>query len=237
MKHQEKREISINKAKETYQKLKKLSLREDNMYVSLIAEKTQDPFKLLISTILSQNTNDRNSIRAYHNLDNSIGVTIDSLLEASQKTIADLIRIGGLHNIKARKIKGIVEKIVENYKSDLNWIKKEKVDSARKKLLKLPGIGEKTADILLLYFNKPAFPVDTHITRITKRIGLVDRKASYNEISSVWKEALRKKDYKDAHLQLIAFGRKICKARNPRCRECPLKNICKFYSEKYGQNS
>ena len=224
-------------ARYIYRKLKKLSLRDRSRYVSLIAEETHDPFKILISTILSQNTNDKNSICAYYNLDKEVGITIDNLLKASQKEIAELIKIGGLHNVKARKIKKVTEEIARRYDSKLDWIGNESFENAREKLLELPGIGRKTADILLLYFNKPAFPVDTHITRITKRVGLVDKNASYDEISSIWKNALEKEDYKDAHLQLIAFGREICKARNPKCVKCPIKEVCEYYSEKHGEDS
>lgn len=221
------------KAREIYHRLKKLHLRRENRYVSLIAGNSEDPFKVLVGTILSQNTNDDNSIRAYNNLEKNIGISVDNILKTPQNNIAEAIKIGGLQNVKAKKIRDVAEEIFKKYNSDLKWIEKIDVSIAREKLISLSGVGRKTADIMLLYFNKPAFPVDTHIKRITRRLGLVDQKASYEEISCIWKNALNSEDYKDAHLQLIAFGRKICKARDPKCDICPLKDLCKFYSEKY----
>ena len=221
------------KAREIYHRLKKLHLRRESRYVSLIAGNSEDPFKVLVGTILSQNTNDDNSIRAYNNLEKNIGISVDNILKTPQNNIAEAIKIGGLQNVKAKKIRDVAEEIFKKYNSDLKWIEKIDVSIAREKLISLSGVGRKTADIMLLYFNKPAFPVDTHIKRITRRLGLVDQKASYEEISCIWKNALNSVDYKDAHLQLIAFGRKICKARDPKCDICPLKDLCKFYSEKY----
>ena len=223
------------KAREVYHRLKKLHLRRESRYVSLIAGNSRDSFKVLVSTILSQNTSDDNSIRAYNNLEKNVGISVDNILKTPQNNIAEAIKIGGLQNVKAKKIREAAEEIFKRYDSDLKWIRKVDVNVAREKLISLPGVGKKTADIMLLHFNKPVFPIDTHIRRITRRLGLVDRKASYEEISCIWKNALNSEDYKDAHLQLIAFGREICRARSPKCNICPLKDLCKFYSEKYGE--
>ncbi len=222
-------------AREVYRRLKNLDLRRGSRYTSKVVEPYKDLYKMLIATILSQNTNDKNSIKAYSNLEKDIGVDITNIDKASEEDIAKSISIAGLYNIKARKIKRLTKVIKEKFGGDLRNIIKMETNKARETLLELPGVGFKTADILLLFTGKEAFPVDTHITRITKRLGLVDEEAGYEEISSLWMKSLNPSDYKDAHLQLIAFGRKICIARKPRCRICPLNDICNFYqSGKYG---
>jgi len=222
--------------RDIYLRIKRLGLRNNMEFTSEVPN-AKDYYRILIATILSQNTNDKNSIRAFKNLDRLVGVEPEKILKADPDRIADAIRIGGLHNTKARKIKEATKLIMEEFDGDLTQIINMDYREARKKLLSIPGIGDKTADILLLKAGHPAFPVDTHISRITKRLGLVKRGAGYKEISRVWREGLTPEQYLDAHLNLIAFGRKICKAVNPKCTECPINNACKYYGEKIGKEN
>lgn len=222
--------------RDIYLRIKSLGLRNNMEFTSEVPN-AKDYYRILVATILSQNTNDRNSIRAFKNLDRLVGVEPEKILKADPDRIADAIRIGGLHNTKARKIKEATKLIMNLFDGDLTQIIDMDYQEARKKLLSIPGIGDKTADILLLKAGHPAFPVDTHISRITKRLGLVKKGAGYGEISRVWREALSPEEYLDAHLNLIAFGRKICRAVNPKCTECPINNVCKYYGEKIGKEN
>jgi len=91
----------------------------------------------------------------------------------------------------------------------------------------LPGVGRKTADVLLLFrAKKPAIPIDTHINRVSKRLGFVNQNADYEEIRSRLEELYNPKDYFSVHILLILLGRKYCKARNPKCTECPVNKFC-----------
>ncbi len=219
-----------------YHKIKKMKLRGNMEFTSEIPPK-DNYYKILIATILSQNTNDKNSIRAFKNLEEEIGIEPSKILNTDTERLAEVIRIGGLHKIKAKKIKLATKIIQENYGGDLSKIMDLPYEEARDILLKIPGIGDKTADILLLKMGYPSFPVDTHIKRITKRLGLVNQNARYMEISNVWKKSIPVNLYLDAHMELIAFGRKICKAKNPRCDICPLKSSCRYYGVKIGKES
>jgi|Deesub1362B_J571_1020462.scaffolds.fasta_scaffold00005_279 endonuclease-3 len=202
-------------------------------FISLRALEGKDSFKLLIATILSQNTNDKNSIRAYMELEKNIGIEPRKLMDASLKDIIRAIKVGGLYRNKARAIKEISKIILEKYGGDISRILKLDLEKARNELLSLPNVGPKTADILLLFIaGHPVFPVDTHILRITRRIGLVER-ATYKEVSERWKELLPQSKYMEAHHLLIALGRKICQARKPVCSRCPINNLCDYYKELY----
>lgn len=225
-----------NPIQEIYIKIRGLGLRGGMEFTSEVPPKN-NLYKILVATILSQNTNDKNSIRAFRRLEEIIGITPSNILNANEMDVAEAIKIGGLHNIKASKIKMATKIIMQKFGGDLGKIINMDYEEARETLLKIPGIGQKTADIILMKAGHPAFPVDTHITRITKRLGLVNNKAGYEEISNVWRRALPPTIYINAHLDLIAFGRKICKSIRPRCQKCPLTEECKYYGEKYGEES
>ncbi len=186
-------------------------------------------FEFIIAVLLSQNTSDRNAIRAYRNLKRLLKeISPEEVLEAGFDKIVDAIRVAGMYKYRARVIielarlfkdKGFVDRLTMD-------LEVSNVESARKKLLSLPGIGVKTADVvLLMYFSKPVFPVDTHIKRITYRLGVVSKK-DYETIRMFWEKVLDKKDYLKTHLLLITHGRKTCKARNPLCNKCVLSKWC-----------
>lgn len=217
-----------------YRTIKKMKLRKNMQFTSEVPSK-KDYYKILIATILSQNTNDKNSINAFKRLEEKIGVEPHKILNADIDEIAEAIKTGGLYRVKAKNIKEATKEILTKLDGDLTKLAKMGYEEARDLLLRIPGIGDKTADILLLKLGHPAFPVDTHIKRITRRLGLVDRKAKYQEISEFWRKNLPSEKYLDAHLELIAFGRRICRSINPRCSICPLKYICRYYGEEYGK--
>ncbi len=201
--------------------------------------KEKSLYEFIVAVILSQNTSDRNAIKAYENLKKICNGSIepDKIVKLDKTTLANAIKVAGMHNQRARVIKELanifsnkdfVNKLVNNI-NNLN------IEDARRELKKLPGIGDKTADIvLLMYFNKYTFPVDTHIKRITWRLGLVNRN-DYDSIRLFWMKSLKPSDYLEAHLLLITHGRRICVARNPLCNRCPIRRYCLFYLNKKKQ--
>ncbi|ADY00900.1 MAG: endonuclease III domain-containing protein [Vulcanisaeta sp.] len=192
---------------------------------------SNDIFKALVVTILTQNTNDKNALRAYENLVRIIGdITPEKLVNIGEDALANAIKPAGMHRIRARKIIELSRVILENYRGDLTWIKDLPLDEARKALLELPGVGEKTADVILVNLGKLAFPVDTHITRISIRLGIA-KSRNYHEIQRAWMRILTPDPsrYLEIHLKLIQFGRDICIARNPRCDMCGFREVCTYY--------
>ncbi|WP_054853333.1 endonuclease III [Vulcanisaeta distributa] len=190
-----------------------------------------DIFKALVVTILTQNTNDKNALRAYENLIKVVSdVTPEKLVSIGEDALANAIRPAGMHRVRARKIIELSKVVLEKYGGDLMWIKDLPLDDARKALLELPGVGEKTADVILVNLGKPTFPVDTHITRISLRLGIA-RSRNYREIQRAWMSILTPDPsrYLEVHLKLIQFGRDICRARNPRCDVCGFKEVCNYY--------
>lgn len=191
------------------------------------SKRMKDPFKLLVITVLSQVTSYRNLMLAVENLEKSIGISPEKLARAPLEDIEKAIKPAGLHRQRARKIKSISRIVLEKYKGDLSFIKDLDVERARKILLSLPGVGEKTADVVLLFsFGKEVMPVDTHIRRISRRLGLVDGKSSYGEIRRTLERIFPSDTLAFAHVALIEFGRKICRARKPLCGSCPLGKFC-----------
>jgi len=199
-------------------------------YAAIIAHRSSDPFKLIIMTILSQNTNDRNAIKAYNNLSSKFNVDAKTLSNIPIETLSELIKPAGMNVKRATKIIELSRIICEHYNGDLNNILNLPCDEARRTLMLLPGVGAKTADVILLFTGKcPTFPVDTHITRVSKRIGIVSANADYEEIRGVWMKMYKASDYLRLHLLLIALGRQFCTARNPRHDACPVKVMCGFW--------
>jgi endonuclease-3 len=187
------------------------------------------PFETLIRTILSQNTTDRTSFVAFDNLKAKFGGKIEPaiLAEADQEAIQEEIRIAGLHFQKSKRIKEVSQIILKDWKSDFTFIYEAPLEEARKKLMALPGIGQKTADIVLNFCAKrPILPVDTHITRISKRIGIVPENAKYDEIREAIEALISPQEILFIHVSLIFFGRKVCKAINPLCSSCPVSHLC-----------
>lgn len=191
----------------------------------------EDPIDVLIRTILSQNTSDANSHRAFANLKNRFP-SWEALLKAPLEEIESAIRCGGISNIKARRIKEILKRIKEERGSlTLSFLKDLTIDEARNYLLSLPGVGDKTASCVILFsFAKPAFPVDTHIHRIINRLGILGNDLSPQEISQLIESNLPQGLFLSLHLNLIRLGREICRPRNPKCQICPLKEFCNYYA-------
>ena len=181
----------------------------------------------LVLTVLSQNTNDGNSGRAFEQLKVRFP-TWEAALQAPRRQVEKAIRIGGLAQIKSGRIQEILRRIKqERGKLDLEFLREMPIADVREYLLSLPGIGRKTAAVLMLFqLDLPVFPVDTHIHRVSKRLGLVPPNASAERAHDVFDGMLKPKQMFPLHVGLILHGRRICVARRPRCPECSLLELC-----------
>ena len=184
----------------------------------------------LISTILSQNTNDLNRDRAYTALRASFP-TWESVRDADPREVISAIHHAGLANQKGVRIQNILRELTAKRGSlSLEFLKDLPTEEARQWLLQFKGVGPKTAAIVLLFsLNKPAFPVDTHIHRVTKRLGLIPAKASAEQAHQHLSGLFPIETYAAAHMNLIRLGREICRARRPDCPNCPLQRMCEYY--------
>ncbi len=198
------------------------------LYRSSWRPREPDPFRALVRTVLSQNTTFRNEMAAFRQLDRCVGVAPENIAEASEEEIARCIRPAGMHRVRARKLKALARAVLERYGGDLGKVLEKPLEEARRELMSLPGVGPKTADVVLMFnARKPVLAVDRHIMRVSKRIGLVGEKAGYEDVRVRLETILPPELYPEAHLALIRFGREVCRARNPRCRECPVREACK----------
>jgi endonuclease-3 len=187
-----------------------------------------DPFKNLIITVLSQNTSEVNCVRAYEGLAAKFEVKPEVLAKADLNIIKEAIRRGGLYNVKSKRIKELSKAVLDKFHGDLNAVLALPKDEAKKKLMELPGIGDKTADVLLSsrLGHYEVFVVDTHMSRIAKRLGLVKENAKYSEIQEAIKCFIPKDERTGGLFWLLA--KYTCRAQNPKCKECPLIEICDY---------
>lgn len=190
----------------------------------------QDPLSELIQTVLSQNTADVNSDRAYANLLDRYGGNWDAVRDAPVEAIAETIRIGGLAEIKAARIKAILEAIAERVgELDLCFLRELPMEEGRAFLRSLGGVGPKTAACVLLFAcGKPVLPVDTHVHRVSQRLGMVPEKAAAERAHELLEELIPSDLVYSYHMLLIRHGREVCKAQRPRCGECPVLDLCAY---------
>jgi endonuclease-3 len=187
------------------------------------------PFERLISTILSQNTSREATIKGFENLRRRFNITPEVLAEAKVVEIRECIRPSGLYNTKAPRIREVARIILEEYGGNLDNLARLPFDTARESLLRIPGVGFKTADVFLsLVYERGSFAVDTHISRIAKRWKMVRGNAAYEEIRMAFEAVIPRRKRRRVHLALIEFGRGICKARGPRCAICPVYAECEW---------
>lgn len=191
-------------------------------------ERDGSPFDVLIATILSQNTTDRNSHRAFASLYTKYD-TPEKLAAAPEKEIAELIRIGGLHEQKARMIKQVSQLVLDEYGGTLDFVCDADPEAARRELLTIKGVGPKTADCVLLFScGRDVIPVDTHVYRISQRLGIVPEGANHEVTHRVLMEVVPAGERGSVHVDLVRFGREICKAQNPKHSECFLIDLCDY---------
>jgi endonuclease-3 len=188
----------------------------------------------LVSTILSQNTNDVNRDRAYQALRQRF-TTWEAVRDANPGAVIETIRSAGLANQKGPRIQQMLREITsQRGKLDLDFLSQLPIEEARQWLEKFNGVGPKTAAIVLLFsLGKPAFPVDTHIYRVTGRLGLRPEGMNVEQAHPHLEKLFPPEIYYAAHLNLIRLGREICQARKPDCPACPLQIGCLFYQSQH----
>jgi endonuclease-3 len=198
--------------------------------------KHMDPISELVSTILSQNTNDVNRDRAFRQLRERFP-NWEAVRDADLDAVKEAIAVSGLANHKGPTIQRALRYISDHTspggqegRLELEFLRDMPVEEAKDWLTEIKGVGPKTAAIVLLFsLEMPAFPVDTHVHRVTGRLGLIGPKVSREKAHVVLEKLLPEELYYSFHLNVIRHGREICTARNPQCTKCPLADICCYY--------
>lgn len=199
------------------------------MYGSPLWSGYSDPLDELISTILSQNTNDRNRDAAFNQLRRKFP-TWEAVRDAEPGSVIEAIRTAGLANQKGPRIQAILKKItIEHGSLHLTFLRQWQPQEVRDWLMKLNGVGPKTAAIVMVFsLGMPAFPVDTHIYRVSGRIGLRPAGMTVEQAHAHLAELFPPQAYGEVHLNLIRLGREICHPRRPQCHRCPLQSRCYY---------
>jgi len=189
-----------------------------------------DPVSELVCTVISQNTNDNLRDQAYSTLRQRFP-TWEEVRDAPLPQVIDAIKIAGLGQTKAPHIQHALRHItVERGKLELDFLREMSVEEAKAWLTAMNGVGPKTAAIILLFsLGMPAFPVDTHVHRVSRRLGLIPLKTSREKAHELLEELLPPETYYAFHLNLIRHGREVCGARKPRCELCTLRDVCGYY--------
>jgi len=179
-----------------------------------------DPFKTLIGCVLSQRTRDRNAEKAAEALF-AVAETPEDILNLGEDRLRRLIRCSGYYNQKSSFIIGICEALIREFDG--------RVPDERAHLLSLPGVGYKTADIVLSHaFNRPVIAVDIHVETVAKRLGLVDKDANPEAVKKVLEGYVPAEKRRFVDSAFLRLGKEYCRSRAPRCQECFLKNLCKY---------
>ena len=214
---------------EKRQKLKYVIQNLEAAYGIPLNTRHDDPLDELIGTILSQSTTNVNSDRAYASLKKRFP-DWENARRARPSSIATAIKSGGLANVKSVVIKNILNDILARQGNlELSFLKTVPVEDARQFLISLKGVGPKTAACVLLFScQRQVFPMDTHIFRITRRLGLLPEKISDEQAHEVMERLIPPKKHYSLHINLIVHGRKICLPRNPKCGQCALIEQCEY---------
>jgi endonuclease-3 len=208
-------------------RLRTIANRLERAFGPLEPPRASDPLEELIWTVLSQHTSDLNSERAFHAL-RAAYPTWEGVVAARSAVVADVIRSGGLANTKAARIQAILREIAEREGAyDLTSLLGRDDADAREYLTTLPGVGPKTAAVVMAFaLGRDAIPVDTHVHRVSRRLGLIPPKASPERAHDLLAETVPDELKTPLHVGLIRLGREICKAQMPRCGDCPLADLC-----------
>jgi endonuclease-3 len=192
--------------------------------------KNTPPMDELVSCILSQNTSDINRDRGFDAL-KARYPTWEAVVEAPVDDLIDTIRLAGLANQKGPRIQQVL-RIIHAEQGDYNidFLNDLPIDEAKAWLTSLPGVGPKTAAIVLCFaFGRPAFPVDTHVHRVSGRIGFLPAGVNADRAHPIMEAIVPPEDYYAFHINLIQHGRSVCHARGPRCERCPLTDCCDYF--------
>ncbi|MDB9823007.1 endonuclease III domain-containing protein [Deltaproteobacteria bacterium] len=181
-------------------------------------------FEVMVGAILTQNTNWNNVEKAIRNLKTKNLLSIEALHLISKSSLADNIRPAGYYNIKAGRLKNLINFIIEKFDGDIACFLGQKTDELRKGLMSINGVGHETADSILLYAaDRPVFVIDTYTHRILNRHGLVDDHAAYFDLQELFKDSLPEDTvlFNEFHALIVRTGKEYCR-RKPRCNICPL---------------
>jgi endonuclease-3 len=204
-----------------------LQILRENFAMPKWTQAKRDPFETLIVTVISQNTADRNTARAFESLSKRFEIKPEVLANAETSQIEDNLKIAGLYRNKAKTIKQVSRIILEKFHGSLQPILALPLEEARKTFIQMPGVGPKTADVVLLFSAKqPTIPVDTHVNRVSKRLGFAPANGDYEVVRASLQSLYEQRDYLAVHVLLIAHGRLYCKARRPLCKQCPVNIHC-----------
>lgn len=205
-----------------------LTIREKDFATLTVARETKDPFRILVVTVLTQNCTDVAALRAFRNLDRQVDVTVPRLAQANVRTIEKAIRIAGLHKQKARGLKRLAQVIAERYSGNIATALEGPYEDVRIALQELPRVGPKTADVLLGVLGRSTISVDTHVDRVSKRLGLAPKRGGYEKVRGTLMQLFRRKDLRFVPLYFMAHGRQTCRARRPLCPVCPVRELCPY---------
>jgi endonuclease-3 len=199
-------------------------------YGEAVSERKLPPIDELVMTILSQHTNDVNMLRAFTNLKASYS-TWEEVLNAPREELAQVIRSSGMFNLKAKRIQMVLGEIQARVgKLDISHLKTMELKEAKEWLTSLHGVGPKTAAIVLLFsFERPTLPVDTHVWRVTKRLGLIEKKVSREKAHELLEQIVPSECIPSLNKNLVRHGREVCHSQKPHCVDCFLKNLCVYY--------
>jgi len=185
----------------------------------------------LVATVLSQNTSDLNSGRAYASLKAAFPGGWDDVRTANITQVAEAIKSGGLANIKAPRIQAILQEIFERCgQTNLDHLRDWNDETIRSYLRSFPGVGPKTAACILMFnLGRPVLAVDTHVHRVARRLGLIGPKVSADAAHDRLQELLEDNEVYSFHVHLIEHGRRTCHAQRPACGDCPVQQECDFF--------
>jgi endonuclease-3 len=210
--------------------------RLEAVYGPLRPSPGDEPLGELIGTILSQSTTDINSGRAYQRL-RAMYPRWEEVLDASEDEIYEAIKPAGLGRMKAPRIKQTLREVLRRRgELRLDFLAEMPLDEAKRWLVSLDGVGPKTAACVLLFsLGRPALPVDTHVHRVSRRLGLIGPRVSAERAHDQLEAALEPEQVYTFHVGMIRHGRRVCHAQRPACANCPLRDLCDFYAALGGQ--
>jgi len=210
----------------------------EKIYGPLDWKQRNEPVSELVVTILSQHTSDVNADKAFGSLMDAFE-TLEAVAGAEVAEIAACIRNGGLAQIKAPRIKAALLKIIEQRGAlDLSFLQELSLAEAKAWLMALPGVGPKTAAVVLCFsLGMPAMPVDTHVHRVSKRLGLIGEKVTADQAHDLLEAMVAPEDVYRFHVYLITHGRRVCKSQRPLCESCVLADICPTGRQRLAQSS
>lgn len=188
----------------------------------------ETPLEVLVGTVLTQNTNWTNVEKAIASLKKGSVLSFSDLLEMPLPLLAEYIRPSGYYNIKARRLKNLLQMINDEYEGELKFFFEDSLESSRENLLKVKGVGPETADSILLYAaEKPIFVIDTYTHRVFSRHDLVEENTDYFSLQQEFMDSLPQDValFNEFHALIVAVAKEFCKKKNPRCSECPLQGV------------